>query len=517
MEFQAGIEQERVVRRPRKANECFIDGKPSLPAEMLFDEFWRGGELALLFGPSGSGKSVLAVQVADALARGRPLDGFQMPRGRRRVLYVDLEHSDTQFGIRYSHSTPNMRSPKAYKFAENLYRDRPPPDDDIVDWVRAEVLENRFQVVVVDALSAIRRTHDGTRETLAMMRRLKPLRDELGISILVLTDSEPPRRSGRVGEYGLGRSRILCGVADSVFALAKDEDARDEWRLVHTRSRSASIFWDVETGPLGSVTRLAGGLLGFRFDGRFTPDMDDEKRRLIRRVRSMHVGGATYRAIADELGMSKTQAARLLKKWTPALESDLSEPGAIATGFRPDEEETGDEDWPDEDEDLPDDEDLHKEAYEGEFTDRYLVSGGHRPIWKEKWEANEAEPPASAGGTGPAPKIASDHEFDGKSSPTNEGGVAAASADGVVLSRKMKSGATLSPDKRRTIEDLKPSRDAYGHEIFIESKDEHTGQATVWYRRDRNGKLYRHVRKNGLGTVLVDPVDDESEVAINGP
>ena len=39
-------------------------------AEPLFDCFWRTGELALCFGEPGIGMSVLAVQLADGLARG---------------------------------------------------------------------------------------------------------------------------------------------------------------------------------------------------------------------------------------------------------------------------------------------------------------------------------------------------------------------------------------------------------------------------------------------------------------
>jgi len=71
---------------------------------MLFDEFWREGELAMMFGASGTGKSILAVQIGEALARGRALDGFRMPRTRRqKVLYVDLDTSAKRFRTRYSH------------------------------------------------------------------------------------------------------------------------------------------------------------------------------------------------------------------------------------------------------------------------------------------------------------------------------------------------------------------------------------------------------------------------------
>ena len=67
-------EPEREVMMPRRANDAFamIDG-PELP--MLFDSFWQPAELALLFGHPGVGKSLLAVQIAEAIARGNRILG----------------------------------------------------------------------------------------------------------------------------------------------------------------------------------------------------------------------------------------------------------------------------------------------------------------------------------------------------------------------------------------------------------------------------------------------------------
>ena len=64
--------------RPKKANEYLTSSKEFKAPEKLFDEFWREGELTLLFGAGGLGKSVLAMQIAEAIARGRAIDGFVM-------------------------------------------------------------------------------------------------------------------------------------------------------------------------------------------------------------------------------------------------------------------------------------------------------------------------------------------------------------------------------------------------------------------------------------------------------
>ncbi len=54
---------------------------------MLFGEFWLEGELSLMFGEAGAGKSVLAVQIAQAIASGEafaPVCEAARPRGRGR-------------------------------------------------------------------------------------------------------------------------------------------------------------------------------------------------------------------------------------------------------------------------------------------------------------------------------------------------------------------------------------------------------------------------------------------------
>ena len=171
--------------RIRKANEYFDELKHWQPAEMLFDEFWREGELALLFGPSGSGKSILAVQIAETVARGRAIDGFRMPDKCRRVLYVDLDMSVAQFLARNTVPNADKAKVKSHEFSDRFYRESPPDVEALVTWLRDAVKAIGARAVVIDSLAAVRKTHDGVRETLGLMRELRAVRDELGISILV--------------------------------------------------------------------------------------------------------------------------------------------------------------------------------------------------------------------------------------------------------------------------------------------------------------------------------------------
>ena len=306
----------------RKANEYAGDVEQLSTPGSLFDEFWRVDELALFFGEPGAGKSVLAVQIADALAGGRPIEGFLMSTRRWKVLYVDLVLRDTQFQERYSYRAENAPYSKSYKFAERLYRGRPQKSDDLCEWLRETVAANGFEIVIIDDLSAVKKTHDGTRETLRIMRRLKEIRNELNISIMVLADSgtRGPRRA-RQRTRPAAFAGVLCTVADSVFAIGPGRHKADERRLVQTRAFGTPIYWDEGNPAVGRVERLTNGMLGLRFEELSAVWMDDDKRDLVCRIKTMRDSGTTYRGIAAELGISKSRASRLRKKWTPALEN----------------------------------------------------------------------------------------------------------------------------------------------------------------------------------------------------
>lgn len=302
----------------RKANDCFIDTRRMLVPGFLFDEFWREGELALMFGASGSGKSILAMQIAEAIARGRKIDGFRMPDSGARVLYVDVARSESRFYQRYSMPTGGL--PTHYRFSERLYRQSPPQERKIGEWLRETIAKNGVRIVIFDDLNSLANTADGTREMLAMMREMRKICDEMNLSMLAIASS---RVNGHrpLSEADLMRSRILCDVADSVFAVGYDPHHENQRLLVQLRSWSAPLRWTWRNAPVAVIARPADdGFLQFFFDERFIPRLSDNGRQLIQDIKCRRDAGAGYREIADELGISKTRAHRLRKLWTPDMQ-----------------------------------------------------------------------------------------------------------------------------------------------------------------------------------------------------
>ena len=459
---------ETINSRPRKANDCFAKLDDLAPDVRLFDEFWREGELALMFGASGTGKSVLAMQVADAIARGGCVEGFQMEAARRKVLYVDLVHSETQFKRRYVFYSPDSSKPKHYKFSERLWRERPLPSEELVTWIRKRVREEGIQIVVIDDLSAMKTTADGTRETLTLMRDLRELCNELGISILAIAGAEAgPGRI--VNEGDLKRNRVLCDVADSVFGIGRHPSNRDTC-IVQTRCRNARIAWTDRNAPICRVVRLESGLLGMTFDERFRPVLSEEEIALIRRVKTLRNRSVPYRMIAEELGITKSRASRLMSKWTKEIGEELAaeEELAVGGGQLAAEEELAvggrqlavasnvDQILPTANSQLPTDD-----------PEEWEEAGFEKPDWLD--EAAEEE--LAVGG----------RQL-----------VVASNADRTLPTANSKLPAIpfAAGLRRRSVYDLKRVFNEYGKEMFVE-KEYSDGKPQVWYEFDNKGHKHR--------------------------
>ena len=121
------------------------------------------------------------------------------------------------------------------------------------------------------------------------------------------------RSSRRKG--GLRRSRVLCGVADSVFALHKD-------MIVQTHSNSSKKVWAEDNGLRYQIDELENGMPGVAPG---MPESTNFERDLIADIKRMHdTDGMTFRKIAEELDVSKSEAHRLYKQWTPEIEEEIT-------------------------------------------------------------------------------------------------------------------------------------------------------------------------------------------------
>jgi KaiC/GvpD/RAD55 family RecA-like ATPase len=436
-----------------KANECIAAVQQQTPSGPLFDAFWREGELALLFGPSGVGKSVLAVQLAETIARGRVLDGFRMPATRQKVLYVDMVLSKQRFAERYTYSPDKNRREGVYRFSENFLRGRPARREELAAWLAHVIRKKNIRVVIIDDLAAFGRTCYGTREVLALMRELKQLTEDLGVSVLVLMTTPPPSRRPLVSELDLRRWSAIADVADSVFAMGFHLRSPGHRYLLQTRSRHAPIVWNDVTAPVTSIGPADDMPLAHVFDGRFAARISPEERVLICGIREMLDAGRSFRVVARELGISVSRVRRLAKKWTAEMQKIRN----AERGKR--EQNSGPAT-------TNGHEQTQTEADPDDRLDEWEICGHERPVWLE-----HERPAATAEHKEPGPI---DRGLDVTRIPFAAG------------------------LRRRSIYDLEVAINAYDREIYIEAREAITNKPKIWYEINKQGIVMKNVRKHDV-------------------
>ncbi|CAN5356734.1 hypothetical protein BH10ACI3_BH10ACI3_05000 [soil metagenome] len=319
----------------KRANEWISAAQTKPVPKMLFGECWLESELSVLTAPSGMGKSLLAVQIAESIARGLPIEGFSMTAKPQGVLYIDLKLSDKQFEMRYA---PEYEPEDGemltghYQFAENFHRVEVDttcrlPDgygsfsEALPDIVRTLVSQTDAKAVIIDDVTCVQTSVYGYRETLPLMRALKKLKREMGLSILVLATE-----AGRDVTRTPTSLRLLDRYADNVFTIGQSTGQTGLHYIKHIRSQSTDVIYDASHVASFSIGRLGGNFLGFRSAG-FCEEKTLNKFRvepnwaLIDRIKAMSDDGKSIRQIADECNIPKTNVHRLLQIWDPDAEN----------------------------------------------------------------------------------------------------------------------------------------------------------------------------------------------------
>jgi RecA-family ATPase len=201
---------------------------------MLFGEFWLEGELSILFADTGKGKSILAVQIAESITRGTPIGPLRMTANPQKVLYFDFELTEKQFEMRYAADPRDGEEllSRHYRFSDKFYTaeialdgDFPADFASFEQYLRASVEKGirgvGAKVVIIDNITYLRGPNDTAREAIPLMRELRRLKKELGLSILVLAHTPKRDTARRITVNDLQGSKVLSNFADNIFAIGQ--------------------------------------------------------------------------------------------------------------------------------------------------------------------------------------------------------------------------------------------------------------------------------------------------------
>lgn len=279
--------------------------------KQLFDCFVVEGEVSVLFAPANVGKSILAMQIADSISRGKSLYGFEseLKKGEK-VAYVDLENTDHQFAGRYSDT---------HDFSDNLLMLEVPVEkeytpEQLISNLKTFLVDNKCKVLIFDNISFLG-SLQSANEAMTIVKALRNLRDELGITILILAhtnkkDNKPMTLNDLAGSSKIGN------LIDSAFALGRVMGDTGLRYIKQLKSRSGEKKYE---DPVMVVELVKDKGLHFEYKDtgleqsllKMSKDVDEEE--IYRQVWNLHKQGLSCRKIEDELGISKSKVHTIVK------------------------------------------------------------------------------------------------------------------------------------------------------------------------------------------------------------
>ena len=512
----------------RKFNEWMLERRDEPVPKMHFGPLWREGEMAVLTGDPGSGKSLLAVQIAESIAGGRKFGPFEMTAKPQEVLYLNLKLTSTQFKMRYAaeHDADDPDTDGTlkhlYKFSKKLHRvdinihAKLPEGYKTFDEVLPVLVErlvhkHKAKVVIIDNITYLQRSVYGYRETFTIMKELDALKRRLGISILVLA---------RTSKYG-GNSAASCAAlfsrfADSVFMTGTsrlDPSVRFIKQLI---VHSSQMIYNSEHVASFVIERAGGNFLSFRHYGFHTesehrsPVSDEHMWPTSDKVKTLSESGKSIREIAGELDLPKSSVHRYLQMWTAEIGASMKR----QTRAREPYDKTKGKYY------FPGREEYDEAKNDPKFNLLYDTSipdedPRYRLLMREYGIIDNASYRASQvyKNSGTTPKLNEDKQYAEFTKIVSEGGNPFA-YDSIESEpsppQPVEPDIPTSPPQQLlhpALNGLKHSLDPYGKDIWI-IKENERGKTIDWYSFDSNRKLQRHTH-DGFGVKITRDKDPD--------
>ena len=238
--------------RATSANNWIEEVKDLPTPKMLFSEFWVENEICILFADTNVGKTILAVQIANSISKGIPIEGFKMEAEKQKVIYFDFELSAKQFQLRYT-CQDCLNDNKYYQFDENFIRAEIEQDyeynfgkdkvDAIIKQVEICAFENDAKIIIIDNITYINDDVETAKFAAPLMKSLKALKKKHGWSILVVAHTPKRDLTKALSINDLAGSKQLANFTDSCFAINKSSKEEELRYIKQLKVRSSALLY----------------------------------------------------------------------------------------------------------------------------------------------------------------------------------------------------------------------------------------------------------------------------------
>jgi archaellum biogenesis ATPase FlaH len=252
--------------RTMKMNEALAIGKKEPVRNHLIGGLIREGDVSILFGDAGTGKSGLAVQIGLNVANGTAMfgDASKFPNACKplKTLFVDLELETRELFDRYSESD------LAFDFGENFFRTDLNPDnfdmedggEKIIRALTSAIEKEKPKFVIVDNITWLTSESQDAAVATAFMKTLLKLRRLHDLTILVIAHTPKRNTAEPITANHLAGSKNLVNFAKNLIAVAPSSQDPQKKYIKHLKSRNGMIEYDganvvtcVLDKPLGSA------------------------------------------------------------------------------------------------------------------------------------------------------------------------------------------------------------------------------------------------------------------------
>ena len=272
-------------------------------------QFVVDGEVTILAGDTNACKSTVAYGISDAISKGEEFLGTSTLKSE--ALYVETEMSSKQLYNRFKNVVVNNN----FKYLDAIGKD--------LDWIIEQVTSyckernsNEKLLVVIDSISVAAKSSITAKVARATMQRLKAMCKLYGITVLVLVHNKKRDKKKPLQISDIQGSGKLVDMADNVFSMAKCGGSEVYIKTLKLRS-----------SRIEDTVKHLEGVEGPNLTVDFIQDTDEEM--LITKAESsstkitpeveleiisLHKAGNSIRAIATEVGRSKTVVGRIVQK-----------------------------------------------------------------------------------------------------------------------------------------------------------------------------------------------------------
>jgi len=313
----------------------WIEYAKTLPdPEMLFDSFWYEGELCFFFSDTGSGKTILAVQIAQSIATGIPIhEDLKMGKNPQKVFLCEFELSTKQFESRYKNKTNG----DIFNLSENIIRAEldlskfsfnNSLEDAVIQEIKTALIETGIKIVIIDNLTYITDTNKFD-QAIKFMQKMNQMKRELGLSILVLGHTPKRNMTEPITQNSMTGSKKLMDLSDSSFTIGKSTKGEKQRYLKQIKVRQDAFRYTADN-VLGCEIEKVNGFLSMQMVG-YSPEFTHLKQPNPKEKRNNDIydtyleGSYTHKQLAEKFGISERQVKRIIseQKEVNAEEDDL--------------------------------------------------------------------------------------------------------------------------------------------------------------------------------------------------